>query len=105
MRIQSIAALALTFLLVACQTVKPEPEIRYKTVVIAPPDSLLLDCEQTQPPDLDTYATIPTYEVKEGVLVEVIKNQITRMTECNIRIRNLREWKAEKLKLYEEQKT
>lgn len=88
-----------------CATTQPEPIIKYKTIVIAPEDALLVDCEVSAPPVIKDYLALPNWTLKEGVLVDLNQKQMTDAITCNVRMEKLRAWKAEQLKLYEDKKT
>lgn len=96
--------LLLTVLLLAgcCTPVKPEPEIRYKTVIVAPADNLLVDCDITPPPAIDYYVGLPSWTLKEGVLVDSKEESIKDAIKCNVRWKALREWKAKQLEIYKD---
>lgn len=92
-------------ILSGCATTQPEPIVKYKTIVIAPEDALLVDCKIEPPPVIDDYLKLPEWTMKEGVLVDMSQKQIGNLNDCNIRMKNLRAWKAEQLKLYQDKKT
>lgn len=92
------------FILSGCATTQPEPVIQYKTIVIAPEDSLLLDCDMEPPPVIEDYLKLPEWTLKEGILIDMSQKQMVNITKCNIRLKNLRAWKAEQLKLYRDKK-
>lgn len=89
--------------LVGCaSTPKPEPEIRYKTIVVAPADNLLADCGIKSPPLADDYLKIDQWTKKEEVLVDLTEGNMKNLIACNIRLKALREWKAKQLEIYKD---
>lgn len=81
---------------------KPEPEIRYKTVVVSPADNLLVDCDIKAPPMVDDYLGISQWTNKEEVLVDLDAANMKNIIACNVRLKNLREWKAKQLEMYKD---
>lgn len=101
----------LILLLLACvslsgcfATTQPEPITKYKTIVLAPEDALLVDCDVEPPPGVTDYVKLQDWAQKEGVLIDMSQKQLMNLINCNIRLKNLRAWKAQQLKLYEEKK-
>jgi hypothetical protein len=91
------------FTLVGCSTTpKPEPEIRYKTVVVAPADNLLVDCNIKAPPLPEDYPGTETWTKKEGVLVDLNEANMKNIIDCNVRLKALREWKIKQLEIYKD---
>lgn len=87
-----------------CTPVTPEPITKYKTIVIAPEDALLADCDVEPPPGVTDYVKLKEWADKEGVLIDMSQKQMVNLINCNIRLKNLRAWKVQQLKLYEEKK-
>ena len=102
-----LTILLLSLLVLAgCATpTPPDPIIKIKTVVIAPEDNLLLDCDVQVPPVIKDYIALPDWQLKEGVLVDMNEKNLFNLNVCNIRFKKLREWKAQQLLLYTDKKS
>lgn len=79
--------------------VKPEPTIQYRNVLITPADYLLDDCEVQTPPEMDLYLASENWTDKEALLVITINEAMAKAAKCNIRWRNLRQWKVQQIQL------
>lgn len=97
-KISLVMLISTLLLLAGCQT--PQPEIVVKYVAVTPPDSLLVDCNTSPPPDIDKYLSTTNWSDKEQMLVESYNNQTSNIGLCNIQMKNIRKWKYEQLKLY-----
>lgn len=92
-----IAGLA-SLLLAACA--HQPAQIQYQTQVIAPADDLIRNCAIAPPPDRNTYLATKTWEDREALLVNNIHYHLTNEQLCNVRMEQLRSWKAQQLKIY-----
>lgn len=82
---------------------KPEVEYRTKTVLVTPPDELLVKCEVTMPPDRELYVK-GSWEEKEKKLVNYSLSLITEIKKCNLTIDNVFEWKKQQKLIYPTEK-
>lgn len=77
----------------------PDPVIQYKerTVLITPPDALIVDCVLIAPPDKKIYLN-STDDEKEDLLTDALMEQYAAVTLCNKNLGVLRKWKADEIK-------
>jgi len=94
----TIKAILLMFVLVlaGCGTMGLQTNVVYKTEVIAPEDSLLLDCDVMSPPEREAYIAA-TMKEREKMLVNFSMKQMENLFVCNKRFKALRDWKKEKI--------
>lgn len=76
--------------MVACT---PATTVRYMYKPVTPEDHLILDCQITPPPDKEEYL-VATDKQKELLLSNTLATQYKYTKECNVRLKNLREWKV-----------
>lgn len=84
------------FLLSGCATT--EPIVIYKTVVLAPDDNLLTDCDPAPPPAREVYlAQQPTLgetlATREALQYKMNQAQLSVVAKCNAEKKALRDWK------------
>lgn len=89
------AVMSASLLLSACAF--KEPKVVYKTTLVAPSDSSLVDCTIDSPPLREKYF-IASWSEKEKALVDFGAKQTTNLISCNKRLSELRSWKVEQLK-------
>ena len=85
----------LCVLLVACST--PPTVTQVNTKVIAPDDSLIIDCNITAPPDKKEYVAA-TMKIREQSLANYSSSLMNDLIICNQRIAGIREWKVNTIK-------
>lgn len=91
--------LFILLLVQACHTT--EPMIRYKNVLVTPPDALLRDCPVEAPPDRVVYkAAEPTEQ--ERLLMDHSTAQLKNISLCNTDKSGLRDWKKNQEALFKE---
>lgn len=88
--IQTLLILATLFLLTACETT--QPTVEYRNNFISIPSALTVDCEVTEPPDIDLYIEAEKWELKEKMLNDAYSAQTNNLNTCNKRFARLREW-------------
>ena len=71
-----------------------EPQVTYKTKVIAPEDILLVDCDISTPPNKNEYLNLSMSD-KEGTLTNYSLSLIKNLSVCNKQMKALREWKKD----------
>jgi len=89
---------AATLLLAGCT---PTVVTEYKYIAALPRDEWLLDCVITPPPAPTTYLG-KTWEGKEELLTKLNNSQVRNLQACNVEKQELRQWKADQMKLYEQ---
>lgn len=97
-----ILTLVLTVgILTGCAWFKSKPEVEYrtKTVLVTPPNELLVKCEVTTPPDRELYVK-GSWEEKEKKLVNYSLSLITEIKKCNVTIDSVAEWKKRQELIY-----
>lgn len=99
---RTLLLLTVALLAGCCTPPKPEVIIQYKTIVVAPADNLLVDCDIKEPPYEIDYVALPNWTLKEGILVDLNAINTANLGKCNVRWKNLREWKAKQLELYKD---
>ena len=92
-----LIGLFLLLLLVGCAT---DPVVSYKTLVVAPNDSLLVNAYIPPPPSKDEYMAASPRD-REGLLVKHSMQLMKSLEAVNIRFKELREWKLKSLEAVE----
>lgn len=90
--ITTFLILCFSFVLSACGTV--EPQVLYRTIVVAIPKSQLPKCEVEPPPDQKQYLAADA-QGKEVMLSKTLSKQYKKTDECNIRIEKALKWSDE----------
>lgn len=97
----ALAALALT----GCGFLNP-PVTVFRTTVIAPGDSLLVDCDSDEPPARELYkgagiavSREEAADKREEQLTSFSMAQTKHIAKCNSRWKELREWKVKQLQI------
>jgi uncharacterized protein YcfL len=93
-KFKALTASLLAFALSACGT--QEVVVKHDTLVLAPQDSLLLDCPVTAPPTKAEYEAMTAKE-KEKALSVVFNQQTINLGLCNKDKAGLRAWKKAEL--------
>lgn len=88
-----------SFLLAACDTMVQ----KQKTILITPPDELLLYCESIPPPNKVDYMKA-TLKEREELLIDYSIKQNGVIDKCNNTITVLRDWKVKQKEIYGESK-
>ena len=101
MRLTSIIALAFLALTGCAATDPPKPEIliQYRNVPVLPPDDFLKDCDLTAPPDIEAYLNAD-WSKKEELLMQSYQKSTSQIILCNVERKNLRAWKKEQVRLF-----
>lgn len=84
------------FALSGCAT--DQPPSLYKTLLIAPDDSMLIDCDIEPPPDKATYLA-GTDKDREKMLAKTLGKQYSNGQVCNDRWAKVRLWKKEQAQM------
>jgi hypothetical protein len=100
--ITTVLLVLLTLALSACQT-DPKVEYQYRNVLITIPSNLITDCPVTPPPKIKEYLEASA-DRKEEIWVEVYKEATQYVTECNIRMKAVREWNDSQKKIHSDDK-
>ena len=77
------------------------PPVQYKTVVIAPDDNLLANCDVEAPPAKDEFVAA-TPDRRVVMLGNTVSKGYKNADVCNERWAKLREWKKKELDLQKE---
>lgn len=95
-----VFAAMLVFLLSACMHTAPIQPIALPTYVyVDVPPQLTKDCEVTKPPTEEAYISL-SMENKEKQLYIYSSSLLGNLSECNIRLRALKNWNIEQKKVY-----
>ena len=98
-RLLTAAILSTSFLLVGCQT-NPIVTKEIKTVVVSPPDVLLLECGVVKPPEKELFLS-KSYTGREELLFNFSADLMKSLAKCNSQINQLRKWKTEQEKIHQ----
>lgn len=71
--------------------------VEYRTKLVAPSDSALVDCPVAAPPSIPLYLEAKEWPEKEKMLIDKIHELIANQINCNIRWKGVRTWKADQL--------
>ena len=80
----------------AIQTKEPAPI--FKKVIIAPDDVMIASCHVTKPPVVKDYLA-ETLSGREALLTDTIQLLYTDLSVCNKKLKALRDWKIQQLKI------
>ena len=75
-----------------------------ETILVTPPDYLLLECKYALPPEKQAYLEA-SYMDKERLLTEFGIEQTKSLKNCNSDKRSLRQWKQEQENIYRKKET
>lgn len=78
------------------------PVLVNKNILISPEAHMLEDCVLSEPPDTALYLG-STWTVREDILMKNIQAHSNSVILCNIRWKNLREWKTKQEKIFNQQ--
>lgn len=84
---------------------KPDPDIviKTRTVIIAPPDSLIAGCDVVKPFSKDEYLSA-TIKDREKLLTNYAIKQNGELRKCNDSFVNIKEWRDNVIKVYKNEK-
>ena len=101
---KKLLPLLIVLLLVGCSTTKEVvTAVETKTVLVAPPDELLLKCEVTPPPNIEEYVAAD-WPTKEELLTSYSTKQMKSIFKCNTNMAALQKWKKDQTDLYSKKK-
>lgn len=93
--VKALAAIAMIILLVmAFSGCAWDTKIIHDTKVIAPEDSLIIDCPIATPPNKEAYVAADM-KGREGMLVDYSSTLMKNCIVCNQRFSALRKWKTD----------
>ena len=85
--------------LTACGTPVPQIVYKTKTVLVTPPEELIVKCSADAPPDKDTYINSTTKE-KEKLLIDHSTNQMTNLRKCAGTVESIRDWVHQQMAVF-----
>ncbi len=94
-------AFAFVFTLVGCSSTPIERVItKTEVAVIKTPESLLVPCEATQPPEKQKYLK-STMQEKEGLLTDLSNSLYRDLQICSSRIKSIKDFQEKEVKSIE----
>lgn len=87
-----ILCLYCTLVLASCAST--EPIVVYKSILLSPPDTFLVDCDVEPPPNKEEYK-LGNEKYREKLLFVNANKQMTNVFVCNGRFSELRKWKKQ----------
>lgn len=79
-----------------------EPQVMYKTKVIAASDTMLRDCPIVPPPAIQEYMAASVSD-REKMLTDNLHAHITNEESCNKRLSAARSWTHRQVELYQKE--
>jgi hypothetical protein len=97
-----LVVLAASVFISGCTTPTVVPE--YKTILVSPPDDLLVDCAISPPPFTPESYMVLSWEQREEKWTAYTSQLFAEVATCNNRPQALRHWKVEQENLYNKNK-
>lgn len=96
---KKVILLILCFYITGCAWAFNKHDQLPQYVLIAPNDSMLLDCKYEPPPQMDVFMKGDTVN-QLYLMTEAYNKQTKNLSECSIRLYEIKIWKEEQLKNY-----